>query len=74
MEAADGVIDSMEEKFVLPLGRRSPGEHVLVLRAIDSANNAGSRKLFCTSVASIRYSNGGRDRRGATQRAPRYGG
>jgi len=46
MEAADGVIDSMEEKFVLHLAGVPPGEHVLVLRAIDSANNAGLTKVI----------------------------
>ena len=45
VEAADGVIDSLEEKFVLRLTSVPPGEHVLVLRAVDSANNAGLAKV-----------------------------
>jgi len=45
LEAADGVIDSLEEKFVLRLTSVPPGEHVLVLRAVDSANNAGLAKV-----------------------------
>jgi len=45
LEAADGVIDSQREKFVVTLDNLSPGEHLLVLRAIDSANNAGLAKV-----------------------------
>ncbi len=45
VEAADGVIDSPREKFVVRLDRLSAGEHVLMLRAIDSANNAGLAKV-----------------------------
>jgi hypothetical protein len=45
LEAMDGVIDSQREKFVVRLDRLSPGEHVLVLRAVDSANNAGLAKV-----------------------------
>jgi len=45
IEAADGVIDSQREKFVLTLGNLSTGEHLLVVRAVDSANNAGLAKL-----------------------------
>jgi hypothetical protein len=45
VEAADGVIDSLQEKFVLRLANVPPGEHVLVLRAVDSANNAGLAKV-----------------------------
>jgi hypothetical protein len=41
MEAADGVIDSMREKFALDLSGLAPGEHLLVIRAADSANNTG---------------------------------
>ena len=43
--AMDGVIDSQREKLVVRLDRLSPGEHVLVLRAVDSANNAGLAKV-----------------------------
>ncbi|MBZ5595965.1 MAG: hypothetical protein LAP39_27295 [Acidobacteriia bacterium] len=45
LESLDGVIDSLREKFVVRLERLSPGEHVLVLRAVDSANNAGLTKI-----------------------------
>jgi len=45
LESLDGVIDSQREKFVVHLGQLSPGEHVLVLRALDSANNAGLAKV-----------------------------
>ncbi len=46
VEAADGVIDSHREKFVLRLPDVPPGEHILVLRAVDSGNNAGLKKLL----------------------------
>ena len=45
LESLDGVIDSQREKFVVRLDHLSPGEHVLVLRAVDSANNAGLAKI-----------------------------
>ncbi|HEY2013479.1 MAG TPA: hypothetical protein VGH38_08265 [Bryobacteraceae bacterium] len=45
MEAADGVIDSLREKFVLDLSGLAPGEHLLVIRAADSANNTGLAKV-----------------------------
>jgi hypothetical protein len=43
--AADGVIDSQREKFSLSLDNLSAGEHLLVIRAIDSAGNAGLTKV-----------------------------
>ena len=43
--AADGVIDSLREKFVLDLTSLAPGDHLLVLRAADSANNSGLAKV-----------------------------
>jgi sugar lactone lactonase YvrE len=43
--AADGVIDSLREKFVLDLTGLTPGEHLLVIRAADSANNTGLAKV-----------------------------
>jgi hypothetical protein len=49
LEAADGVIDSQREKFVVSLDNLSPGEHLLVVRAVDSANNAGLAKTVFTS-------------------------
>jgi hypothetical protein len=45
MEATDGVIDSPREKFALDLGGLAPGEHLLVIRAADSANNTGTIKV-----------------------------
>jgi hypothetical protein len=46
MGAADGVIDSQREKFVLDLSDLAPGEHLVVLRAADSANNTGLAKVI----------------------------
>ncbi|MEO8595993.1 MAG: hypothetical protein ABI759_21910 [Candidatus Solibacter sp.] len=46
MESADGVIDSPSEKFVLDLSSLSPGEHLLVIRAADGANNTGVAKVI----------------------------
>jgi hypothetical protein len=45
MESVDGVIDSQNEKFALDLSGLSPGEHLLVIRAADSANNTGVAKV-----------------------------
>ena len=45
VEAADGVIDSLREKFSLDLSSLKSGEHLLVVRASDSANNAGVAKV-----------------------------
>ena len=45
MEAADGVIDSPREKFVISLDKLNPGEHLVVIRVLDSANNAGLAKV-----------------------------
>ncbi len=44
--AADGVIDSLREKFTLDLTGLAPGEHLLVIRAADSANNSGVAKVI----------------------------
>ena len=44
-EAADGVIDSPREKFVLHIANVPPGEHLLVVRAVDASNNAGLAKV-----------------------------
>jgi hypothetical protein len=46
VEAADGVIDSLHEKFSLDLVNLKPGEHLLVVRASDSANNTGVAKVI----------------------------
>ena len=45
LEAEDGVTDSASESFVVRIGNVSPGEHVLVVRAADSANNMGLAKI-----------------------------
>ena len=45
VEAADGVIDSQRENFVLDLNGLSTGEHVVVIRVADSANNTGTAKV-----------------------------
>ncbi|MBZ5584934.1 MAG: fibronectin type III domain-containing protein [Acidobacteriia bacterium] len=45
LEAADGVIDSLREKFALDLSALAPGEHLVVLRAADSAGNTGLAKV-----------------------------
>jgi len=45
VEAADGVIDSLRESFVLDLANLPPGEHLVVVRAADSANNTGVAKV-----------------------------
>jgi hypothetical protein len=45
-EAADGVIDSPRERFVLDLKGMTAGEHLLVIRAADSAGNTGLAKII----------------------------
>jgi sugar lactone lactonase YvrE len=44
--SADGVIDSLKENFTLDLTGLAPGEHLLVIRAADSANNTGLAKVL----------------------------
>jgi hypothetical protein len=46
VEAADGVIDSPREKFALDLTGLSSGEHLVVIRVADSANNTGVAKVI----------------------------
>ena len=46
MESADGVIDSPREKFVLDLPKLSAGEHLLVIRVADSANNTATARVI----------------------------
>jgi hypothetical protein len=48
LEAADGVIDSPQEKFQVRLLNPPAGEHVIVIRAMDSAGNAGLAKVIWT--------------------------
>jgi hypothetical protein len=45
VQSADGIIDSLHEKFSLDLTDLKPGEHLLVVRAADSANNTGVAKV-----------------------------
>jgi hypothetical protein len=45
VDASDGVIDSLREKFTLELSALTPGEHLLVIRAADSAGNTGLAKV-----------------------------
>jgi sugar lactone lactonase YvrE len=45
LEAADGVIDSLRERFTLDLSGLTPGEHLLVVRVADSAGNTGVAKV-----------------------------
>ena len=45
VEAADGVTDSPHEQFHIAIDRLRPGEHLLVVRAYDTANNAGLAKV-----------------------------
>jgi hypothetical protein len=44
-EAADGVIDSLRETFLIRLDGLTPGEHLIVLRVMDAGNNAGLAKV-----------------------------
>jgi len=44
LEAADGVVDSAREQFVVSLANVPAGEHLLVVRAVDSSNNSGLAK------------------------------
>ncbi len=46
VEAADGVIDSLRESFTLDLTKLAPGEHLVVIRTADSANNTGVAKVI----------------------------
>ncbi len=46
IEAVDGVTDSPHERFHLHLDKIRPGEHLLVVRVYDSANNAGLARVI----------------------------
>jgi hypothetical protein len=46
MEAVDGVIDSPRERFALDLPGLAAGEHLLVIRVADSANNTATAKVL----------------------------
>jgi hypothetical protein len=45
LEAADGVVDGQQERFRLRIDNLSAGEHLIVVRAYDSSNNAGLTKV-----------------------------
>jgi len=45
MAPLDGILDSPRERFLLRLENLPPGEHLVVVRAIDAANNAGLAKV-----------------------------
>ncbi|HEX5230481.1 MAG TPA: hypothetical protein VFW44_22370, partial [Bryobacteraceae bacterium] len=45
IEAADGVTDSPREQYHIAIDRLRAGEHLLVVRAYDIANNAGLAKV-----------------------------
>ena len=45
IEAVDGVTDSPHERFHLHLEKLRPGEHLLVFRVYDTANNAGLARV-----------------------------
>ncbi len=45
IESVDGVTDSPHERFHLHLDKLRPGEHLLVFRVYDSANNAGLARV-----------------------------
>ena len=44
-EAADGILDSLSEHLVVRLEDVTPGEHLVVIRVFDSAENAGLAKV-----------------------------
>ncbi len=46
IEAQDGVTDSQREKFAIHIGNLGAGEHLVVIRAVDAANNAGLAKVI----------------------------
>jgi hypothetical protein len=45
LEAVDGVTDSPKEQFHLRLEKVKPGEHLIVFRVYDTANNAGLARV-----------------------------
>jgi hypothetical protein len=45
LEATDGVTDSPKEQFHLRLEKVKPGEHLIVFRVYDTANNAGLARV-----------------------------
>jgi hypothetical protein len=45
LEATDGVIDGQQERFRVRIENLTAGEHLIVIRAFDSSNNAGLTKV-----------------------------
>jgi len=45
LQSEDGVIDSPTERFHLRVEKVGGGEHMVVLRVVDSGNNAGLKKV-----------------------------
>jgi hypothetical protein len=45
VEAADGITDAPREQYHISIDRLRAGEHLLVVRAYDTANNAGLAKV-----------------------------
>ena len=43
---ADGIVDGLRQKFTLDLKGLAPGEHLLVIRVVDSAGNTGVVKAL----------------------------
>lgn len=46
VESTDGVTDSPEERFHIHIEKLRPGEHLVVIRVYDSANNAGLARVL----------------------------
>ncbi len=46
MQSVDGVIDSPRERFTLDLPGLAAGEHLLVIRVADSANNTATARVI----------------------------
>lgn len=42
---SDGIADSLSEQYRIPLGRLSPGEHTVILKATDAEGNVGTQKV-----------------------------
>ncbi len=46
LDPTSGILDSKEARFHVELRSLAPGEHAVVLRAVDQANNSGQAKLI----------------------------
>jgi hypothetical protein len=46
VESTDGVTDSPHERFHIHIEKLKPGEHLVVVRVYDSANNAGLARVI----------------------------